>query len=563
LPARSVARLTDPKALRAYAHPVRMTLIGLLRTRGPLTATQAAKLTGESSGTCSFHLRQLAKYGLVEEAGGGTGRERPWRATALNTSLEGDADDPAAGALVRSALVDVYFERVSRWLDRRGEVTARWRDAALFGDRFLYLTADEMTGLGARITELVDVYAEREVRAEARPLDARLVSMLLFAFPEGRRCDRREGRHPGQGLHPPAAARHRVPAVLDRVDRVDVRRPGLLDRGAAHRRARAARRNAPLPRFRLPSLAPGRPCPACRAQWPENQLCPWAVRDLLGLMRNLRCAPVGHGRCSCPGSLLGRGASQVSHAARRRGAGRSGLERVLVRNHDEKVKDMSRSVLPSKGRESARYRRRAIHKRQRAHELAAVTAYRRDADPESVTPDVWGTHAPDITEMVWNRRAADKVGPLIRWARATIAASPTLRPASVEEQVAYFAGLLPDTTIGRHAIMHIQQDLKWHARWAQYYARPRTAPGRGPQVMETERQLREILAAGLHGALNAELRRLVDRQVVPPRASPTPHRPLLGGHDVAAFAAEMARWPAVRELIAALAAAGRPDAGER
>ena len=50
----------DPKALRAYAHPVRMTLIGLLRVRGPLTATQAARLTGESSGTCSFHLRQLA-----------------------------------------------------------------------------------------------------------------------------------------------------------------------------------------------------------------------------------------------------------------------------------------------------------------------------------------------------------------------------------------------------------------------------------------------------------------------------------------------------------------------
>ncbi|HEX3956786.1 MAG TPA: hypothetical protein VHZ03_09160 [Trebonia sp.] len=228
-----------------------------------------------------------------------------------------------------------------------------------------------------------------------------------------------------------------------------------------------------------------------------------------------------------------------------------------MRNHDEKVKDMSRSVLPSKGRESARYRRRAIHKRQRARELAAVTAYRRDADPESVTPDVWGTHGPDITEMVWERRFLDKVAPLIRWARATIAASPALRSASVEEQVAHFARLLPDTTIGRHAVMHIQQDLEWRARGAQYSARQRTAaPGRGPQVMQTERQLRQILAAGLHGAFNAELRRLVDRQVVLPRATPIPHRPLLGAHDVGAFAAEMASWPAVRELIVGLAAAG-------
>ncbi len=129
-----------------------MTLIGLLRTRGALTATQAARLTGESSGTCSFHLRQLAKYGLVEEADGGTGRERPWRATALYTSLEDDAGDPAAaaaGALVRSVLADRYFERVNRWLDRRGEESAQWRDAALFGDRFIYLTAGELTELGA------------------------------------------------------------------------------------------------------------------------------------------------------------------------------------------------------------------------------------------------------------------------------------------------------------------------------------------------------------------------------------------------------------------------------
>lgn len=187
VPEQSVTRLTDPKAMRAYAHPVRMRLIGLLRTRGPLTATEAARLTGESSGTCSFHFRQLAKYGLVEEAGGGTGREKPWRATTLYTSIEDDADDPAAAAasgLVRSVLTDMYFERVSRWLDRRDQATAQWRSAAVFGDRFLYLTADELADLESRIEELVNAYAGRNARPEARPREARLVSMLLFAFPE-------------------------------------------------------------------------------------------------------------------------------------------------------------------------------------------------------------------------------------------------------------------------------------------------------------------------------------------------------------------------------------------
>jgi len=72
----SVNNLTDPKALRALAHPIRLALIGLLRTQGPLTATRAAELLGESSASTSFHLRQLSKYGLAEEAGGGQGRER-------------------------------------------------------------------------------------------------------------------------------------------------------------------------------------------------------------------------------------------------------------------------------------------------------------------------------------------------------------------------------------------------------------------------------------------------------------------------------------------------------
>ena len=60
---RTVTRLTDPRALRAYAHPVRMALVGLLRTEGPLTATRAGELLGESSGTCSFHLRPPGRAG--------------------------------------------------------------------------------------------------------------------------------------------------------------------------------------------------------------------------------------------------------------------------------------------------------------------------------------------------------------------------------------------------------------------------------------------------------------------------------------------------------------------
>jgi len=98
VPGRAVIGLDNAKALRAYAHPVRMKLILALRTRGPLTASQAGRLLGESSGTCSFHLRQLAKYGLVEETGEGVGREKPWRATATSTAWDDVPADPETAA---------------------------------------------------------------------------------------------------------------------------------------------------------------------------------------------------------------------------------------------------------------------------------------------------------------------------------------------------------------------------------------------------------------------------------------------------------------------------------
>ena len=73
-------QLTDPLAMRAMAHPVRLALMQALNDAGTLTATEAAERVGESPSNCSFHLRQLAKYGWVEEAPGGKGRQRPWRA---------------------------------------------------------------------------------------------------------------------------------------------------------------------------------------------------------------------------------------------------------------------------------------------------------------------------------------------------------------------------------------------------------------------------------------------------------------------------------------------------
>jgi Helix-turn-helix domain len=185
-PGRSVTRLTDPRALRALAHPLRLSLVGLLRREGALTATRAGELLGESSASCSFHLRQLARYGLVADAGGGRGRERPWQATSLFTNLPDVATEPeqaAATGLLSSLLAERYFEQLMRWLERKPDEPEQWQHAAHFGDTMLHLTADELLDLAAKELALLEPYLERLVKPELRPPGARVVTYLHLAFP--------------------------------------------------------------------------------------------------------------------------------------------------------------------------------------------------------------------------------------------------------------------------------------------------------------------------------------------------------------------------------------------
>ena len=190
--------LTDPRALRAVAHPLRLKLVALLRFEGPLTATQAAARLGETPQRCTFHLGQLAKYGLVEEAGGGHGRERPWRATASSTSwpnVPAGPETAAAAERLEAVIAGRYLELMLGWVHGKAAEPPEWQEAAQFGDTVAYLTADELSAFGREVERLIAPYAGRTGDPGLRPDGARLVAVLQLAFPwrvSGDQTERRD-----------------------------------------------------------------------------------------------------------------------------------------------------------------------------------------------------------------------------------------------------------------------------------------------------------------------------------------------------------------------------------
>ena len=142
--------------MRALAHPLRWALLEALAQAGTLTATQASEMLTESPANCAFHLRTLAKYGFVEEAGGGRGRERPWRRTYDTLSWGRSPDDPGS-TIAAEALDQVWIDRLLTRARRSLTSTASWPqglgDALGTSSSRLYVRPAEARRLYAMISE--------------------------------------------------------------------------------------------------------------------------------------------------------------------------------------------------------------------------------------------------------------------------------------------------------------------------------------------------------------------------------------------------------------------------
>lgn len=175
-----VQPLQDPKAMRALAHPIRLQIRELLSEEGPLTATELAERVGESPANCSFHLRTLAKYGFVEEAERGKGRNRPWQARTGSMFVEPEnltGDARRAAVAMTDAIRNLLFRRIERWAREQPSLPKPWRKVGFSMEFTTYMTPDELKHVGEEIGKVLEPYKRK------RPSGASPVTLAIWGFP--------------------------------------------------------------------------------------------------------------------------------------------------------------------------------------------------------------------------------------------------------------------------------------------------------------------------------------------------------------------------------------------
>ncbi|MHA6764069.1 ArsR/SmtB family transcription factor [Streptacidiphilus sp. PAMC 29251] len=191
-------------------HPLRRALLELLDELGSVTSTEAAARLGHSSGLCSFHLRQLARYGRIEEVPQTGGRARPWRLRRAPTAVVDPSGTSPSGSHVSGSHVSgshvsgshvsgagastsagegfgvlargLEDESHQRWLSQRDQAPPEWRRDEAFS-AVVYLTPDELTAVADAVRQTLANYRAREHDPAARPEGARPVALITRLFP--------------------------------------------------------------------------------------------------------------------------------------------------------------------------------------------------------------------------------------------------------------------------------------------------------------------------------------------------------------------------------------------
>jgi DNA-binding transcriptional ArsR family regulator len=182
--------ITDPQAMRALAHPVRLAILERLQRHGPATATQLAPHVKATPSVTSWHLRHLASFGLVRDAEPGPDRrQRRWEAVARGFRFEvpADPDDEEGRSAARVLSREMFLrsgDLPNRWAaEVEPDLDPTWRRLAGLANTRVVVSADELAAIEDAIESILVPYVTRD--PAARPADGRGVRLLRYVLPEG------------------------------------------------------------------------------------------------------------------------------------------------------------------------------------------------------------------------------------------------------------------------------------------------------------------------------------------------------------------------------------------
>lgn len=174
----------EVEQVRALSHPLRLRMLSVLTEEGPATSTALARTLGETTGATSYHLRQLARFGLIRERPDlGNDRERWWEAVARSYGAGApDSDEArAAGFELAAHVVEHDAQVVESFLAKRESYDVAWQDAVLFTNYTAWATPDELRSIARRIRDVLEEY--RRAEAYERPPGAQRIYIVLRAVP--------------------------------------------------------------------------------------------------------------------------------------------------------------------------------------------------------------------------------------------------------------------------------------------------------------------------------------------------------------------------------------------
>jgi DNA-binding transcriptional ArsR family regulator len=175
--------ISDPRAIRALAHPARQRVIDELYNGKVLTATECAELAGLTPSAMSYHLRALERWGILERAeASADGRERPWRAPAASLMISSQSSQ--TGRLASQAIMRTSMDRVIEQFEEMADDDP-WDDISSMSRARLWLTHEEAKRFGQELSDLIDRYKKGRTPA-SHPADARQISTLTAVVPTGK-----------------------------------------------------------------------------------------------------------------------------------------------------------------------------------------------------------------------------------------------------------------------------------------------------------------------------------------------------------------------------------------